>query len=600
MKVNLRTKLMLSVGCIFLVVFGTSTVMHIQSTRHSYFEAIEWRAEALAQVISKKILEMYKLSGGNLEKVMLNSLSLECGQLYEANKEKNITHIAVIDTSETIVAHNHKDLWDTPVESPVIRDQLQRREKTTVLDGTIYHTLIPVFIEDEVFLATIDIGSPEAVMTDKISPFLFRTIGLLGLFLVVAFGATSVSVDLFVTKPIRRIITTSKKIARGEILHLITTQQGENLSIRRKQTFPDEMSALHNAFHETIVYLQDMAQAAACIAAGDLSYAITPRSKDDVLGHAFQQMVVYLNKMTTVALAMADGDLRLEVQPKTEQDVLGKAFQRMKSLQKTIREVISGIEQLKVASKQLTQVSTQMAADADQTSRQVSVVSSNSQEISQNVNEVSTTTEEFAANIQEISHTIHEVLRVADSTMEIVNSASMLIFTLKSNSEEIGDIVKIITNITQQTKVLALNATIEAARAGEVGKGFAVVASEIKNLARETANSAEDIVHKVEAIRVSSKEVTDAVIHLSEGIERVHDLSNSIVAAIEEQAAAINQISRNIADTARGSDEISHTIEEVATVAQYTSQRAATVQGAAQGLAELADQLRQFVDQFEI
>lgn len=597
---KLRTKLMVSAGCIFFVVLGTSTVLNIQSVRQSYLEAIEWRSEALAQIISKRTLEMYKLGGENSKNVMLSTLSLECQQLYEANKEKNVIHIAIIDSSNTIVAHNEKDLWGTPVESPIVINYLQRREKTTVLDGTIYHILIPIFTEDGVFLATVDVGTPEVVIKGKIQQLLFRSVGLFVLFLIVAFIAISVSVHLLVTKPIRQIITVSKKIARGELLHMITAEQGENIYIHRKQKVTDEISELNGAFHETMAYLQDMAQAATRIATGDLSYEITPRSDHDVLGHAFQQMATYLNQIATVATAMADGDLRLEIQPKTQQDLLGKAFQRMRSLRKTISQVISGTEQLKEASKQLIQVSTQMAADADQTSQQASIVSSNSQEISQNVNEVSTTTEEFAANIREISSMIHEVLRVATSAMEIVNSASMLIFTMKSNSEEIGDILKIITNITQQTNVLALNATIEAARAGEVGKGFAVVASEVKDLARGTASSAEDIVHKVEAIRTSTSEVTNAVIQLSESIQRVHELSDSISAAIEEQAAAINQISHNIADTAHGSDEISHTIEEVADVAQHTSTRAAIVQGSAQGLAELAEQLRQVVDQFEV
>ena len=262
MKLNLRTKLMVSTGCIFFAVLGTSTVMSIQSTRYSYFETIEWRAEALAQVISKRALEMYNLGGENSKNVMLSTLSLECQQLYEANKEKNVVHIAVIDASNTIAAHNETDLWDTPVESSVVIDYLQHREKMTVLDGTIYHTLIPIFTEDGVFLATVDVGTPEVVIKGKIQLLLFRSVGLFVLFLVVAFVAISVSVHLLVTKPIRQIITVSKKIARGEILHMITVEQGTDVTVRRKQKFTDEISELNRAFHNTMVYLQDMAQAA--------------------------------------------------------------------------------------------------------------------------------------------------------------------------------------------------------------------------------------------------------------------------------------------------------------------------------------------------
>jgi methyl-accepting chemotaxis protein len=600
MKLKLRTKLVLSAGCIFLVVLGMNTVMNIQSVRQDYLEAIEWRSEALAQVIVKDAIEMYELGGENIDNMILGTLSLQCGKLYEANEEKDVTHFAVIDESKTIVAHNERDFWDTPVESAVVLNRLQHREKTTVLDGRIYHTLIPIFAKDHVFLATIDVGVPKAAIDAKIPPLLFRSIGSFALFLIVTFVALSVSVHLLVTKPIQQITIVGKKIARGEVIHIINRKQGDEINIRRKQTFADEIGELKAAFYDMVLYLQNMAQAATRIADGDLRDEVISKSEDDVLGIAFQRMSEYLNAMASAATAIADGDLRTEVQPKTEHDLLGKAFQRMQFLRQTISQVISGAEQLKEASKELAQISAQMVVDAEQTSQQALIVSSNSQEISQNVNEVSTTTEESAANIREISHSIHEVLRVATSAMDIVNSASMLLFSLKSSSEEIGDIVKLITNITQQTNILALNATIEAARAGEVGKGFAVVAGEVKDLARATATSAEDIIRKVEAIRASSKEVTDAVMQLSEIIQQVHGLSDSIASAVEEQTVAMNEISRNIADTAHGSDKISHTIEEVADVAQHTSERATAVQGATQELAELAERLRQLVEQFKI
>ena len=80
---------------------------------------------------------------------------------------------------------------------------------------------------------------------------------------------------------------------------------------------------------------------------------------------------------------------------------------------------------------------------------------------------------------------------------------------LGDSSAEIGNVVKVITSIAEQTNLLALNATIEAARAGEAGKGFAVVASEVKDLAQETARATEDISRRVEAIQADTAGAVD-------------------------------------------------------------------------------------------
>ncbi len=83
--------------------------------------------------------------------------------------------------------------------------------------------------------------------------------------------------------------------------------------------------------------------------------------------------------------------------------------------------------------------------------------------------------------------------------------ANTTIITLKSHSQEINNIIKLITNIAGQTNLLALNATIEAARAGDSGRGFTVVAGEVKELARETSASAEDITQRIKTIRGAAR-----------------------------------------------------------------------------------------------
>src|ERR1035437_8888271 len=91
----------------------------------------------------------------------------------------------------------------------------------------------------------------------------------------------------------------------------------------------------------------------------------------------------------------------------------------------------------------------------------------------------------------------------------------------------------------------ALNATIEAARAGEAGKGFAVVANEVKELARQTSKATEDIGQKINAIQTDTKGAVEAIGVISGVINQINNISGTIAAAVEEQSATTNEMTRN-------------------------------------------------------
>jgi methyl-accepting chemotaxis protein len=189
---------------------------------------------------------------------------------------------------------------------------------------------------------------------------------------------------------------------------------------------------------------------------------------------------------------------------------------------------------------------------------------------------------------------------VASRAVETVQAANATVAKLGASSAEIGAVIKVITSIAQQTNLLALNATIEAARAGEAGKGFAVVANEVKELAKQTAKATEDISQKITAIQQDTKGAVEAIGSISGVITQVNEISGTIATAVEEQSATTNEMTRNVAEAAKGAGEISHNIEGVAQAAQGTSTSAQESQKAADELAQMAEQLRGLVGQFNI
>jgi methyl-accepting chemotaxis protein len=250
------------------------------------------------------------------------------------------------------------------------------------------------------------------------------------------------------------------------------------------------------------------------------------------------------------------------------------------------------------SSEELTAVSQQMAGNAEETATQANVVSAASEEVSKNVASVASAAEEMQASIREISKNANESARVAKNAVNVAHSTNETVKKLGESSQEIGNVIKVITSIAQQTNLLALNATIEAARAGEAGKGFAVVANEVKELAKQTAKATEDIGQKIEAIQGDTKGAVTAIEEISNIINQVNDISNSIASAVEEQTVTTNEIGHSVTEAAKGVGDIAKNIGGVALAAKNTTQGANDTQKASAELSHMAAQLQKVVSRF--
>jgi methyl-accepting chemotaxis protein len=304
------------------------------------------------------------------------------------------------------------------------------------------------------------------------------------------------------------------------------------------------------------------------------------------------------------AEAIAAGDLTREDLKIHSQDELGDltvAINKMNgSLKAMILAIAQNAMQVASASEELSNTSQRITANSEETSAQAKVVSDATVQVSQNLQTVATGAEEMGASIREIAKNATEAAKVATSAVKVAETATATVSKLGESSNEIGQVIKVITSIAQQTNLLALNATIEAARAGEAGKGFAVVANEVKELAKETAKATEDISRKIEAIQTDTKAAVDAIASISEVINQVNGISNTIATAVEEQNATTNEMSRNVSQAAQGSGEITNNIAGVAQAAESTSRGAGDTQKAAQQLVETSAELRRLVEQFKI
>ncbi|HET8726559.1 MAG TPA: methyl-accepting chemotaxis protein [Alphaproteobacteria bacterium] len=210
---------------------------------------------------------------------------------------------------------------------------------------------------------------------------------------------------------------------------------------------------------------------------------------------------------------------------------------------------------------------------------------------SRNAGMVAGGSEELAKSIREISQQIARSAAAAADAVDKLGDADRTVAELQEAAAEIDQIVDLIVGIADQTKLLALNATIEAARAGEAGKGFAVVASEVKKLAGETGGATERIAGAVANIRTRLAGTVAVFGDLRAFVDDVGSSQNVIAAAVEEQNAMSEDISRNIAEIAQGSDRIASLVASVGEEARTTGTIADDLQKASRGLADEARSL---------
>ncbi len=282
-------------------------------------------------------------------------------------------------------------------------------------------------------------------------------------------------------------------------------------------------------------------------------------------------------------------------------DVSGRPYKVVKFATDVteLKNMITSIEEtaqaLSAASTELTATATQMASTATKTNEESQVAAAATEEVSAGVQTVATNMEEMVASIKEIARSTNESSQMSKMTLVKAQESNTTIVKLGVSSQEIGDVIKVISSIAQQTNLLALNATIEAARAGEAGKGFAVVANEVKELAKQTAKATNDITNKINAIQGDTKLAVDAIGGISVAVEKLNGIAGVIAAAVEEQTATTNEISRVVLQSKKGVESISGTIRTVSNSATESTASSNHTLTASKDLSILAEKLNALV-----
>ncbi len=309
---------------------------------------------------------------------------------------------------------------------------------------------------------------------------------------------------------------------------------------------------------------------------------------------AYQEQEV--ESLSATLSQVANGDLTASYAVADSDDDTQKVAQAFDGIAKAFNTTVNS----------LNDVIGQVSASTDQFNEGARVISESSQSLASGAQTQSASVEEISASIEELTASIDNVKNNAGDANSVAKKTNNLaerggqavgksieaMELIRTSSDQIAEIIQVISEIASQTNLLALNAAIEAARAGEHGMGFAVVADEVRKLAERSNHAAGEI---TSLIKESSTRVQEGAQLSDETGESLKEIINGVV----ETVAKISEIAEATSEQASNATKVAEAIHSIAQVTEQSSAGSEEMASSSEELGAQATAMRDMVAQFK-
>lgn len=580
---GLKARAVAVTAVVLFVVLGINTTVNVLFAKGHYKDALLSRLTATAEGILKDI---NKAIGFGIPLDGLSGMGEKLREL--SSKDTDIAHAMLIDSGGKV-------LYSTdPSEEGSVRGD-EASTKALSADGPFVHEyedagqryyekVFPIRDLEDKKIGVLRIALGAAAMRHQ-------TRGLFMLSLAVSIGSFLVSGILFyifigrtVTAPISAISHTAGLIASGDLKQAVQAAGGKEIV-----ELGAAINTISSNLRDSIGRLRDMGSRL-----GDATGLIVSVTRKLSEGARVQQEAIERTSMTAEEMVASIRGVAENARAVSASatDTSSAVTEMAASIEEIAQIALvlsdaaegaaSSMSQMLAAVGQISMSLDALSSSAEQTSATITQMSASIKEVQQRAADSARLAEEVSQKATERgAAAATEAIRGMENIREAVLATSEVINRLGRRSQEIGRILKVIDEITDQTGLLALNAAILAAQAGEHGKGFSVIAEEIKDLAERTASSTQEIAGLITVVR---RETEESVHAMEKGVKAVEngadlvrvtsDVLEQVAESSQRAAESARNIERTTSEQARG---ISQTTEAVMSITDQIEQIARAI-----------------------
>ncbi len=563
------------------------------------FFSIKLERDDMYSVARERLVSMARLVSTSIERTMVES---------DADFTRNlIDEIKTVSGFELMVYNNKmREAFvfkpdAAPIVDPDVLAVMESGVESVMMDGRLLNAFIP--LNNVAECQECHFGEGNVIGTVKVSISLEQEYEKIVRFGIIMFIGSIISVILIgsilwlalrksVVLPLKELEDAAQKMSEGD------------LTFQTKIDSNDEIGRLDSSIKESLHSISGILRRVKDVAAriSDASEFVSNETNKVVDGTMIE------------AEAIAEISSSVEELNAAISEVAGSTT----NLTRSVQDTAASMEEMSNTIGSIKEITHEVSAGVDTTSSSINELSANIKEVADNASDLGRVSDETLAAVEEITSSVKEVEARAKESSKLsqrvtedastlgavaisetregmnriqtsVSRAADAIRKLGGRSEEIGNILTVIDDITDQTTLLGLNASILAAQAGEHGKGFSVVANEIKDLAERTALSTHEIDSLIRSVR---EEVSDAVSAMGESMSSLKDgiaLSEKASSALEKILKSSRQSSEMTASIERTTTEQSKTakyvIEAIERVRLMVSEIVAATQEQSKGVA---------------